>query len=87
MPAIGAIRQITLTTDPCRAADIDEPGHHFRSFVDDDGRITSIKHTPGAAAGLLKSRNVHQRINDDESILNQLESTWQPLDLELFRLD
>ncbi len=72
MPIVSAKRQITLPIEQCRAAGI-EPGDHYQSFVDNNGHITIIKQTPGAAAGILKGRKADKRYSDEESLASVLE--------------
>lgn len=72
MPVVSAKRQITLPIDQCRAAGI-EPGDHYQSYVDNDGHITIIKQTPGAAAGILQGRKIDERFSDEESLASSLK--------------
>ena len=66
MPKVSSKRQITLPVDQCRLAGI-EPGDEYESFVDNDGHITIIKKTPGAAFGILKGARVDRLVSDDAS--------------------
>lgn len=66
MPKVSSKRQITLPIDQCRLAGI-EPGDEYESFVDNDGHITIIKKTPGAAFGILKGVSVDRQVSDEAS--------------------
>lgn len=71
MPKLSPKRQITLTIDQCRDADI-KPGDEYSSYVDGDGRITIIKKVDGAARGLLSNAKVSRKYEDDESLQSRL---------------
>ncbi|TVP60317.1 MAG: AbrB family transcriptional regulator [Halomonadaceae bacterium] len=66
MPKVSSKRQITLPVDQCRLAGI-EPGDEYDSFVDNDGHITIIKKTPGAAFGILKGTRVDSKVSEEAS--------------------
>ncbi|MGD8176665.1 AbrB/MazE/SpoVT family DNA-binding domain-containing protein [Marinimicrobium sp. C6131] len=66
MPKVSSKRQITLPVDQCRLAGI-EPGDEYESFVDNDGHITIIKKTSGAAFGILKGVSVDRQVSDEAS--------------------
>ena len=67
MPKVSAKRQITLPVDLCRQAHI-EPGDEYNSFVDNNGYITIVKKTPGAAKGILKGIKADKRLSDEASL-------------------
>lgn len=66
MPKVSSKRQITLPVAQCRLAGI-EPGDEYESFVDNDGHITIIKKTPGAARGILKGAKMDRLVSEDAS--------------------
>lgn len=72
MPKVSAKRQITLPVDQCRQAHI-EPGDEYNSYVDNNGYITIIKSTPGAAKGVLKGVKVDNRLSDETSLHSALD--------------
>jgi bifunctional DNA-binding transcriptional regulator/antitoxin component of YhaV-PrlF toxin-antitoxin module len=67
MPKVSSKRQITLPVGQCRLANIN-PGDEYESYVDNDGHITIIKKTLGAAKGALKGIKVDRRISDETSL-------------------
>ena len=67
MPKVSAKRQITLPVDQCRLADI-SPGDEYESYVDNEGHITIIKKTIGAARGALKGIKTNKRLSDETSL-------------------
>lgn len=69
MPRLSAKRQITLSIDQCKLAGI-EPGDHYRSFVDNDRRITIVKKVAGAAKGVLKGIKTNNRYTEEQSQLS-----------------
>ena len=73
MPKVSAKRQITLPVDQCRQAHI-EPGDEYTSYVDNNGYITIIKSTPGAAKGILKGIKTDKRLSDETSLQSTLDS-------------
>jgi len=72
MPKVSAKRQITLPVDQCRQAHI-EPGDEYNSYVDNNGQITIVKKTSGAAKGVLKGIKVNKRMNDESSRQSALD--------------
>jgi len=73
MPKVSAKRQITLPIDQCRQAHI-EPGDEYNSYVDNNGYITIIKSTPGAAKGILKDIKTDHRLSDKASLQSAIDS-------------
>jgi len=73
MPKVSAKRQITLPVDQCRQAHI-EPGDEYNSYVDNNGYITIIKGTSGAAKGVLRGIKVDKRLSDGDSLQSALDS-------------
>lgn len=71
MPKVSSKRQITLPIDQCRLAGIG-PGDEYQSFIDNDGRITIVKKTTGAASGVLKETEVDRRYSDEQSLQSVL---------------
>lgn len=67
MPKISAKRQITLPIEQCRQAGI-EPGDEYSSFVGNEGHITIIRKTKGAAKGVLKEIKADKNYSDAESL-------------------
>lgn len=51
-----------------------DPGEQYSRFVDNDGYITIIKKTFGAAEGLLKDIKVDKRMSDDDSFVTAFNS-------------
>jgi bifunctional DNA-binding transcriptional regulator/antitoxin component of YhaV-PrlF toxin-antitoxin module len=66
MPKVSSKRQITLPVDQCRLAGI-EPGDEYESFVDNDGHITIIKKTLGAAQAILKGIKADGLVSEEAS--------------------
>ncbi len=73
MPKVSSKRQITLPVDQCRQAHI-EPGDEYNSYVDNNGHITIIKSTPGAAKGILKGVKADKRLSDEASLQSAFDS-------------
>lgn len=73
MPKVSSKRQITLPVDQCRLAGIN-PGDEYESFVDNDGHITIIKKTMGAAFGFLKGAKVDRLVSDDDSRQSSIDA-------------
>ena len=73
MPKVSSKRQITLAVDQCRLAGI-EPGDEYESFVDNDGHITIIKKTSGAALGILKDAKVDRQVSEDASRQSSIDA-------------
>ena len=73
VPKVSTKRQITLPIDQCRQAHI-EPGDEYNSYVDNNGFITIIKSTPGAAKGVLKGIKTDKRFSDEASLQSSLNS-------------
>ena len=67
MPRVSSKRQITLPVDQCRLAGI-SPGDEYESYVDNEGHITIIKKSIGAAKNVLKSVKVDKRLSDEASL-------------------
>ena len=51
-----------------------DPGEQYSRFIDNDGCITIIKKTLGAAEGLLKDIKVNKRMSDDDSLVTAFNS-------------
>lgn len=66
MPKVSSKRQITLPVEQCRLAGI-EPGDEYESFVDNDGHITIIKKTAGAAKGILQGVSADRHVSEEAS--------------------
>ncbi len=73
MPKVSAKRQITLPVDQCRQANI-APGDEYVSYVDNDGHITIIKKSPGAAKGVLKGIKTDKRLSDAASLRSAIDT-------------
>ncbi len=73
MPKVSSKRQITLPVDQCRQAHI-EPGDEYNSYVDNNGYITIIKSTPGAAKGILKGIKTDKQLSDETSLQSTIDS-------------
>lgn len=71
MPKVSTKRQITLPIEQCRIADIG-PGDEYESYVDNNGHITIIKKTPGAAKGILNHIAIDKRFRDESSLQNAI---------------
>jgi len=71
MPKVSAKRQITLPIQQCRAAGI-QPGDEYESYVANDGQITIIKKTTGAARGILSHVKPDPLLNDEQSLQSSL---------------
>ncbi|MBO9483135.1 MULTISPECIES: AbrB/MazE/SpoVT family DNA-binding domain-containing protein [Gammaproteobacteria] len=67
MPVISSKRQITLPAEQCRQAGL-APGDEYESYVDNQGHITIVKKTMGAAKGLLKGIKTDKRVNEETSL-------------------
>lgn len=73
MPKVSSKRQITLPVDQCRLAGI-EPGDEYDSFVDNDGHITIIKKTAGAALGILKGARADRWVSEEASRQSSIDA-------------
>lgn len=67
MPKVSAKRQITLPVEQCKEAGIN-PGDDYESFIDNEGHITIITKSHGAAKGILAGIKIDQRITDNASL-------------------
>jgi bifunctional DNA-binding transcriptional regulator/antitoxin component of YhaV-PrlF toxin-antitoxin module len=66
MPKVSSKRQITLPVDQCRIAGI-EAGDEFESYVDNQGHITIVKKSSGAALGMLAGIDVDRQVSEAAS--------------------
>lgn len=71
MPKVDAKRQITLPIEQCKEAGI-RPGDEYSSYVNNDGHITIIKKTSGAAKGILKAIQMGRKYSDKESLQSSI---------------
>lgn len=62
-----------MPVEQCRLAGI-EPGDEYQSYVDNDGHITIIKKTPGAAEGVLRDIKADRRVSDENSMHSGLNT-------------
>ena len=67
MPVVSAKRQITLPAEQCRLAGL-APGDEYESYVDNEGHITIVKKTKGAAKAMLKGIKTDKRLSDETSL-------------------
>jgi len=70
MPILGPKRQVTLPKELCDRLRV-RPGDRV-DFLDHNGRITILKKTKGASAGVLKHLRADGRFSDDESLQDAL---------------
>ncbi len=73
MPKVSSKRQITLPVEQCRKAGIN-PGDEYDSYVDTLGHITIVKKIAGAAQGLLQGIKIDNRIRDESSLYDSIDS-------------
>ena len=67
MPKGDTKGQIALPIQQCREAGI-QPGDEYESYVANDGQITIVKKTPGAARGILRNLKPDLLLSDEQSL-------------------
>jgi len=74
MPTLGPKRQITLPRELCDSLDI-APGDPLFIF-EHHGRITIVKQSKGASAGILRHLRATESVSEDESLLGAV-AEWR----------
>lgn len=72
MPKVSSKRQITIPIEQCNEANI-KAGDTVETFIYNN-QITIVKKTPGAAKGLLSHIKYNNKITDEQSLQDALES-------------
>ncbi|GIK76264.1 MAG: hypothetical protein BroJett021_52520 [Chloroflexota bacterium] len=72
MPILSSKRQVTLPRELCDRLRV-RPGDRLE-FLEHNGRITLLKKTKGASAGVLRHLKADARFSDAESLQNALDS-------------
>ena len=72
MPILSPKRQVTLPKELCDRLRV-RPGDHVE-FLEHNGRITILKKTRGASAGILRRLKADMRFSDAESLRDALDS-------------
>jgi AbrB family looped-hinge helix DNA binding protein len=72
MPILSPKRQVTLPKELCDRLRV-RPGDQVE-FLEHDGRITIVKKTRGASAGVLRHLKADARFSEAESIQDTLDS-------------
>ena len=72
MPILSPKRQVTLPKELCDRLRL-RPGDHVE-FLEYNGRITILKKTRGASAGVLRHLKADMRFSDAESLRDALDS-------------
>lgn len=72
MPILSPKRQVTLPKELCDRLRV-RPGDRLE-FLEHNGRITLLKKTKGASAGVLRHFKADARFSDAESLQNALAS-------------
>jgi AbrB family looped-hinge helix DNA binding protein len=72
MPILSPKRQVTLPKELCDRLQV-RPGDHVE-FLEHNGRITILKKTRGASAGVLRHLKADMRFSDAESLRDALDS-------------
>ena len=72
MPILSPKRQVTLPKELCDRLRV-RPGDHVE-FLEHNGRITILKKTRGASAGVLRHLKADMRLSDAESLRDALDS-------------
>ena len=72
MPILSPKRQITLPKELCDRLRV-RPGDQVE-FLEHNGRITILKKTRGASAGVLRHFKADMRFSDAESVRDALDS-------------
>ena len=72
MPILGPKRQVTLPKELCDRLRV-RPGDRVE-FLEHNGRITILKKTKGASAGVLRHLKTDARFAEDESLQDALHS-------------
>lgn len=72
MPVLSPKRQVTLPKQLCDRLRV-HPGDQVE-FLEHNGRITILKKTRGASAGVLRHLKADARFSDSESLQDALDS-------------
>lgn len=70
MPTLSAKRQVTLPKELCDRLRV-QPGDQVE-FLEHNGRITILKKTRGASAGVLRHLKADAQFSDEESLRDAL---------------
>jgi AbrB family looped-hinge helix DNA binding protein len=71
MPIVSPKRQVTLPKALCDRLRV-RPGDQVE-FLEHNGRMTILKKTKGASAGVLRHHKANARLSDAESLRNALD--------------